>query len=168
MRRRPTNAEIGGPILRRRADGSFIPDPSERTIEDYTGTRTGGDGEIGLRLKPRNGGGRRPGSSNKTTRLMKETSIWAAENSIHSDGSLAGYLKYLADTHPKTFARSILSKLIPLDLRLRANVQLETADEIREQLRARGVPIDRLGTLFERPTLPEPPLLQRRDPDPPR
>jgi hypothetical protein len=165
MRRRPTNAEIGGPLLRRRDDGSYIPDPSQRTIDDYTGTRTGGDGEIGLRLKPRNGGGRKPGVLNKTTRIMKEAAVWAAENSVHSDGSLAGYLKYLADTHPKTFARSILAKLIPLDLRLRADVQLETPDEIREQLRARGVPIDRL---FERPTLPEQPLLQRRDPDPPR
>jgi hypothetical protein len=133
MRCRPTRSEVAfarepplrrrdPPLLRTRDDGSYIPDPSQRTLDDYTGTRTGGDGEIGLRLKPRNGGGRKPGVLNKHTRLMKEAAVWAAEHSVHSDGSLAGYLKYLADTHPKTFARSILAKLIPLDLRLRADV----------------------------------------------
>jgi hypothetical protein len=150
-RRKPTNAERDGPLLPRRDKG-------------YVGY-SGGDGAINMRPPRGNKVGRRPGTPNRMTRIIKEATFEAVELSKYSNGQgLVGYLKWLSEEHPKTFARGILGRLIPLQYRLNAEVvsRTETADEIRAKLRARGVPIDRLGTLFEVPKLP-PPL-----PDPPR
>jgi hypothetical protein len=61
--------------------------------------------------------------------------------SKYSNGQgLVGYLKWLSEEHPRTFARSILGRLIPLQYRLNAEVvaRTESVDEIRAQLRDRG------------------------------
>ena len=155
-RRNPTNAERGDPVLRRRDNG-------------YVGD-SGGDGAINMRPPRGNKVGRKPGTPNRMTRVIKEATFAAVELSKYSNGQgLIGYLKWLSEEHPRTFARSILGRLIPLQYRLNAEVvaRTETVEEIRAKLRDRGIPIDKLDRLFDLPKLPEPPLLSQRSPDPP-
>jgi hypothetical protein len=100
------------------------------------------------------------------TRHIREAIVTAVELSKYSGGKgLVGYLRWLSEEHPKTFARSILGRLIPLQYRLNANVtaQIQSPDEIKEQLRNRGIPIDQFDYLFKRPEVPPSP----RRPDPP-
>jgi hypothetical protein len=150
-RRRPTNAERDGPLLPRRDNG-------------YVGNN-GGDGAINMRPPRGNKVGRKPGTPNRMTRVIRDATFAAVELSKYSNGQgLVGYLKWLSEEHPKTFARSILGRLIPLQYRLNAEVvaRTESADEIRAKLLDRGIPIDKLERLFEVPKLPAP------LPDPPR
>src|SRR5262245_37301420 len=61
-------------------------------------------------------GGRPKGAKNKTTRVLKEAIILAAEQSKHSKaGGLVAYLTYLADEKPELFA-PMLAKLLPLQV----------------------------------------------------
>jgi hypothetical protein len=64
------------------------------------------------------GPGRPKGSPNKTTALLKEAIIKAAEQ-VGSDGSgkgsLVGYCVFLAKSEPKAFA-SLLGRVLPLQL----------------------------------------------------
>ena len=54
------------------------------------------------------------GASEKTTRMINEAIVLAAEGSKHSQGlGLVGYLTFLADRHPQTFA-GLLYKLLPI------------------------------------------------------
>jgi len=117
--------------------------------------------------------GRKPGVPNFTTKVVKDAALIAVELSKHSDGKgLVGYLTFLANTYPEVFTRSILAKLLPIQLALKADVseRFATVQEIRDRLRERGVPIDRLGALFEIPRTERQvidmlPLLPRRDPN---
>ena len=62
-------------------------------------------------------GGRPKGAPNKTTRVLKEAIILAAEKSKHSKAhDLEGYLLYLADEKPELFV-PLLGKLLPLQVR---------------------------------------------------
>ena len=62
-------------------------------------------------------GGRPKGAPNKTTRVLQEAIILAAENSKHSKtGDLEGYLRHLADDKPELFV-PLLAKLLPLQVR---------------------------------------------------
>ena len=62
-------------------------------------------------------GGRPKGAQNKTTRVLKEAIILAAEQSKHSKaGDLEGYLRYLADEKPELFV-PLLAKLLPLQVK---------------------------------------------------
>jgi hypothetical protein len=63
--------------------------------------------------------GRQIGSMNRVTRAMKIAALNAAELSKHSDGTLTGYLQFLADEHPPCFA-NILTRLIPVQARIEA------------------------------------------------
>lgn len=67
----------------------------------------------GKRPQPR--GGSRKGRPNKTTRLIKEGVVLAAE-AVGADGSgkegFVGYLKFLAQSEPKAFT-TLLAKLFP-------------------------------------------------------
>jgi hypothetical protein len=126
---------------------------------------SGGDGAIDMRPPRGNKVGRKPGVPNRMTRIIKEATFAAVELSKYSNGQgLVGYLKWLSEEHPRTFARSILGRLIPLQYRLNAEVvaRTESVDEIRAKLRDRGIPIDKLDRLFDLPKLPAP------LPDPPR
>lgn len=66
----------------------------------------------------RKGAGRPAGSPNKTTALLKEAIIKAAE-SVGSDGegkdSLIGYCTFLAKSEPKAFAQ-LLGKVLPMQV----------------------------------------------------
>ena len=62
-------------------------------------------------------GGRPKGAQNKTTRMLREAIILAAENSKHSKGDgLVGYLRFLANEKPEVFAQ-LLGKLLPLQVK---------------------------------------------------
>ena len=62
--------------------------------------------------------GRKPGTPNKTTALLKEAIIRAAE-AVGSDGNgkgkLTGYCTFLAKTEPKAFAQ-LLGKVMPMQI----------------------------------------------------
>lgn len=64
------------------------------------------------------GPGRPKGSVNKTTAMLKEAIIMAAEN-VGSDGtgkgSLTGYCEFLARSEPKAFA-GLLGKVLPMQI----------------------------------------------------
>lgn len=64
------------------------------------------------------GTGRTKGTPNRSTRLLKEAIILAAE-AVGQDGKgkdkLVGYLMWLAKTEPSTFG-SLLGKLLPLQI----------------------------------------------------
>jgi hypothetical protein len=113
--------------------------------------------------------GRRRGATGLTHRLVRLAVIEAAERSAHNQtGDLVGYCQFLADQHPKVFARSLLGRLLPLQVRADISVgqKLETVEEVRAKLAAAGLPMHRLERLFDRPKVPEPRPLP--EPDPPR
>lgn len=64
------------------------------------------------------GPGRPKGSPNKTTALLKEAIIMAAEG-VGQDGDgkdgLVGYCKFLAKSEPKAFS-SLLGRVLPMQL----------------------------------------------------
>ena len=102
--------------------------------------------------------GRPKGSKNVMTRLLKDAILLAAEQSKHSkDGSLAGYLTYLADNKPELFVR-LLAKLLPLQEKELAKTAKEpdrpvepvvykTVEEVRAAMIARGMPIWRVDQI---------------------
>lgn len=68
--------------------------------------------------RPQPKGGSRKGKPNKTTALLKEAILLAAEN-VGQDGKgkdgLTGYLMTLAKSQPKAFA-GLLGRVLPLQL----------------------------------------------------
>jgi hypothetical protein len=107
--------------------------------------------------------GRPKGSKNVMTRLLKDAILLAAEQSKHSkDGSLAGYLTYLADNKPELFV-PLLARLLPLQEKElaraarkqdkpRERVVYKTVEEARAALIARGVPVHKVDMLMETPS----------------
>jgi hypothetical protein len=66
----------------------------------------------------RRGAGRPKGAANKTTALLKEAIIRAAEatgEDMQGKGKLTGYCKFLAKTEPKAFAQ-LLGKVLPMQI----------------------------------------------------
>ena len=66
----------------------------------------------------RKGAGRPKGAANKTTALLKEAILKAAEatgEDMNGKGKLTGYCRFLAKTEPKAFAQ-LLGKVLPLQL----------------------------------------------------
>ncbi len=71
--------------------------------------------EVGL---DRSKTGRAKGTPNKTTALIKEAIIRAAEavsEDMQGKGKLTGYCKFLARTEPKAFAQ-LLGRILPLQV----------------------------------------------------
>lgn len=70
------------------------------------------------------GPGRPPGLANKTTRLLKEAILLAAEE-VGQDGAgaggLVGYLRRLAASDPRAFA-GLLGKVLPMQVNLGGEV----------------------------------------------
>ena len=63
-------------------------------------------------------GGRKPGSVNKTTALLKDAVLKAAElagSDIHGTDGLVGYLRMQATLNPAPFM-SLLGRVIPLQV----------------------------------------------------
>lgn len=92
-------------------------------------------------------GGRKPGTRNQTTRLLKEASLIAAEaigNEKGGDG-LVGFMKWAGKKYTPNFL-SFLARLIPQQLETKqtshAEVVYSTVEELRRELIKRGVPVD--------------------------
>lgn len=66
------------------------------------------------RTPPNAGKGRRPGVPNKTTALLKDAILKAAEGAGGKDG-LTGYLKQQATKNPGPFM-ALLGKVLPMQL----------------------------------------------------
>ena len=77
-------------------------------------------------------GGRRKGTPNKSTVLLKDAIARAAE-AVGEDGcgknGLIGYLKWLAVREPQVFA-SLLAKLLPLQVAASASLAVEEVPRI--------------------------------------
>ena len=80
--------------------------------------------------------GRAKGTPNKTTALLKEAIIRAAEavgEDMQGKGKLTGYCKFLAKSEPKAFAQ-LLGKVLPMQVTgadgsaLKAEVQITIVD----------------------------------------
>jgi hypothetical protein len=115
--------------------------------------------------------GRRRGSINKTTGLLKEAILLAAElegdislqdakNSAllyrESDkeaakkrGGLLGYLRYIARVHPQSFV-GLLNRVLPMQVRVdaRSETVYRTVEEIQREMARRGVPMNALAPLL--------------------
>jgi hypothetical protein len=66
-------------------------------------------------------GGRVPGQTNITTRLMKRALILAAEQSVHSkDGTLVSYVTWIANEHPALFC-SMIGRMVPMEAKIQTN-----------------------------------------------
>jgi len=92
--------------------------------------------------------GRPKGSHNKTTKILREATLRAAEE-IGEDGygrdGLTGYLKRIAVTHPKSFVM-LLSRILPLQLHglqheLQDPATYASVSEVIEKMRERNIPI---------------------------
>lgn len=100
-------------------------------------------------------GGRKAGTKNKMTVLLKDAIIRAAEaegsNSKGRDG-LVGYLRTLARREPAVYGR-LLEKLLPYQLTGKDGgpMQLEhrTKEQVLERFKERGLPIP--ASLMEMP-----------------
>jgi hypothetical protein len=114
--------------------------------------------------------GRRGGSPNRTTGLLKEAVLLAAElegdialqefknaAQLHREGDLeaakrgglVGYLRYVARHYPPSFV-TLLSRVLPLQVRVDARTEsvIRTVGEIREKMARRGVPLEAVAPLL--------------------
>jgi hypothetical protein len=100
-------------------------------------------------------GGRKAGTPNKATRSFRELMLAAAEaagNEMGGDGHVS-YLKFIALNHPKIFlpqyASSMSQQLEPEQISPpEEETVLHSGEEICEELRRDGVPLDGLFLRF--------------------
>lgn len=95
-------------------------------------------------------GGRQKGTVNKTSRVLKECILLAAEETGSDNKGkegLLGYLKSIARTDKKTYA-GLLRAVLPLQIhsttQTDVNHTFQSREEIVRQLQARGLPVDRI------------------------
>jgi hypothetical protein len=94
------------------------------------------------------GSGRKIGSPNLTTKIVREAAIMAAEI-VGQDGrgkdGLVGYLVNAASKNPVPFL-SMLGRCIPVEVKGTVanelvNVKYQTVEKIREAFRRQGIPV---------------------------
>jgi hypothetical protein len=98
-------------------------------------------------------GGRRKGVPNKTTLILKQAILRAAE-AVGSDGSgkdgLTGYLMMIAERHPREMV-FLISKVLPLQVSADPEspqvVVFRSAADVRRELDQRGIDINSLANL---------------------
>lgn len=91
------------------------------------------------------GAGRQKGSVNKTTALLKDAIIMAAElegSDRKGKDGLVGYLRFLARKHPVVYER-LLEKLLPYQLSGAGGgpvqVEYKTKEELVQRMKERGL-----------------------------
>ena len=107
---------------------------------------------------PPEGAGRKPGSRNKTTRVLKEAILLAAElegrDGQGTDG-LLGYLRRIAAEDFRVFAM-LLGRVLPLQVEnktdMRVEVTYQTVEEVRRELEERGISIDAVKRVLYQPS----------------
>jgi hypothetical protein len=98
-------------------------------------------------------GGRKKGIPNRTTSVLKQAIIAAAE-AVGSDGNgrdgLTGYLQMIAEKHPKEMCY-LISKVLPLQLAsdpdMPATVVFRSAADVRLEIERRGIDLNALADL---------------------
>jgi hypothetical protein len=98
-------------------------------------------------------GGRKKGIPNRTTSVLKQAIIAAAE-AVGSDGlgkdGLTGYLQMIAEKHPKEMCY-LISKVMPLQVSADPDmpqvVVFRSAADVRRELDQRGIDINALANL---------------------
>jgi hypothetical protein len=119
------------------------------------------------RFKPGNPG-RKPGTSTKTTRILRDALLLAAElegEDGKGKGKLVGYMRRVARDDMKAFC-SMLGKVIPLQIETRGGldqkeeVTYHSVDDVRRELASRGISME-IALRVMRPDLVEDDL----DPD---
>jgi hypothetical protein len=123
--------------------------------------------------------GRTKGTPNRTTKLIREAAILAAE-SVGSDGKgrdgLKGYLAWAARREPVAFLK-LLEKILPTQLHVAGTgeggavkhehtheLKQMTAQQYADALKARGLPVP--GVIDVTPNKKELPLLTAKDVSP--
>ena len=98
--------------------------------------------------RPNANKGRRKGDALRTTAVLKDAILYAAQ-CIGEDGNgldgLVGYLKRIARSDPRTYA-TLLAKVIPLQVQTTTTTEVtyRSVDEVKAELAARGIVIDRV------------------------
>jgi hypothetical protein len=122
--------------------------------------------------------GRGKGTPNKTTKVIREAAILAAEM-VGSDGKgtdgLKGYLAWAARREPVAYLR-LLEKILPMQLQLSGGVENThehkgnvtttalSADELQKALEARGLPMPKMIDVT--PNKKDLPMLTAKDVSP--
>ena len=114
--------------------------------------------------------GRKRGSVNKTTGILKEAILLAAalegdislqnfkksaqryretDTEAAKRGGLVGYLRYLAREHPQSFA-ALLGRVLPMQVRVDAHSEtvFRTVADVREEFERRGLSLDAVAPLL--------------------
>jgi hypothetical protein len=104
--------------------------------------------------------GRKVGSTNKTTGVLKEAILLAAQqigdlNERGRDG-LVGYLRFLARSYPQAYV-SLLGRVLPLQVRVdgQAEVTYRTVVEVEREMASRGFPVEEVARLLTQAAQPE-------------
>ena len=99
--------------------------------------------------KPKRGG-RQPGATNKTPRLLKEALMIAAElegSNEKGKDKLVGFLRMMARNDLRSFAQ-LLGRIIPLQINTKGDIRVEvtyrTIDDVRTALADRGISLQQL------------------------
>jgi hypothetical protein len=123
--------------------------PAARTRRKATFTKADGDNPPPARGRP-------PGSANKTTRILKEAILLAAEQTgenLRGRHGLVGYLRRQARREPVAFM-SLLKSVLPMQMVHSGEVhhdvehRYESIADIRRALRDRGITVDEI---YEKP-----------------
>ncbi|KAA0698540.1 hypothetical protein DTW90_12090 [Neorhizobium sp. P12A] len=95
------------------------------------------------RKPPRAGMGRVKGTPNKTTAVLKDAILLAADSAgqdMNGKDGLMGYCRFLAEKEPRAFA-SLLGRVMPLQLSAAVSVDDGVAELLRQlNGRTRGLP----------------------------
>lgn len=125
-------------------------------LEDAIQTAAKGKTHLFKKGERVEGAGRKKGSRNKTTKLLKEAIIMAAEcegRDGHGKQGLVGFLRALSRREPAVFGR-LMEKLLPYQLTGKdgSPMQMEhtTKEQIVERFKERGLPLP--GSLLNMPT----------------
>src|SRR5258708_8120824 len=119
---------------------------SDKAMEQETASST--HDATGFKKGHQKFGGRKVGSVNHTTKLLKEAILLAAELE-GSDGEgkdeLVGFLRKVAKEELRAFV-SLLGRVLPLQVEsrtgMRAEMPYRTVEEVRHELKERGITID--------------------------